>query len=369
MPQPGEWVVHGERTVYASPWVEVALADVSTADGRRVPEHHVVRSPLQAAGCLVHDPASDALLLIWRHRFITGSWGWEVPAGRLEPGEDPASAARREAREETGWRPEGPLRLLARWHPSTGLIDQTFSAYAAHGAVHEGAPSDPSEAARVEWLPVREVEGLLDGGQVRDGLSVVALHAWLRERSRGRARERAPASALLGLLAEPERLRVVGALALGARTTAEVVAASGLGERAAVGALNRLRRGGLATVSAGGWDLRAEVLKDAARAAAAAVPPEPVPDGVDAREASVLRAFLQGGRLASIPVARGKRRIVLDHVSRSFDVGVRYPEAEVDATLRAFFSDHAALRRHLVDEGFLERGQGHYWRAGGAVTV
>ena len=83
----------------------------------------------------------------------------------------------------------------------------------------------------------------------------------------------------------------------------------------------------------------------------------------------MLRAFLRDGRLVRIPAARGKRLVVLDHVSRVFEVGVRYPEREVDVTLRAFHPDHAALRRHLVDEGFMSRGEGHYWRSGGAVEV
>ena len=51
-------------------------------------------------------------LLLWRHRFITGSQGWEIPIGKIEPGEDPATAAARETEEETGWRP-GPLQFPA----------------------------------------------------------------------------------------------------------------------------------------------------------------------------------------------------------------------------------------------------------------
>lgn len=369
----GRWVVHGERVVYDSSWVSVALADVETPDGRRVPEHHVVRAPLQAAGCVVHDPGADAVLLIWRHRFITDTWGYEVPAGRAEPGEAMADAAAREVLEETGWRPLVPLSLLARWHPSNGLIDQTFSAFLATGAVHEGEPSDPSEAARVEWLPVAEVERLVDAGEIRDGLSLTALLAWLRGRT-GRGGEvggggEAGAQTLLGLLAEPDRLRVVAALAPGARSTAEVVAGSGLGQREAVAALNRLRRGGLVGVVDHAWELQAHRLKEVARAAAERVPPEPVPEGVGEREAAVLRAFLREGRLTSIPVARAKRRIVLDHLSRLFEVGRRYPEREVDAALRAVHPDHAALRRHLVDEGFLDRADGAYWRSGGTVPL
>ena len=71
----------------------------------------------------------------------------------------------------------------------------------------------------------------------------------------------------------------------------------------------------------------------------------------------------------TIPANRGKRLIVLDHVCRVFTVGRRYVEAEVNAALRPFHDDVAALRRYLVDEGFLTRGGGEYWRTGGTVDV
>jgi hypothetical protein len=62
-----------------------------------------------------------------------------------------------------------------------------------------------------------------------------------------------------------------------------------------------------------------------------------------------------------------KRRIVLEHIAAAFEPGVRYPEREVDAILRAWHPDHAALRRYLVDEELLARDGGVYWRIGGPV--
>ena len=174
------------------------------------------------------------------------------------------------------------------------------------------------------------------------------------------------AGELLGLLAEPDRLRVVAALALGARTAAEVVDAAGLPAKAALRSLTRLEAGGLAESTKDGWVLRAEVLKDVARAAA---PPEGSDDfgTADRGATAVLRAFVKDGRLTSIPSHRGKRLVVLDHVARVFEPGVRYPEREVNAMLRAFHDDVAALRRYLVDEGLLSRAAGEYWRTGGTV--
>lgn len=173
---------------------------------------------------------------------------------------------------------------------------------------------------------------------------------------------------LLGLLAEPDRLRVVAALVLGAGTTAAVATASGLSTRDALRALNRLQSGGLVTGGKGEWVLHADRFSAAAQAAAP--PPSYDDNGAeDAATASVLRAFVKDGRLVSIPATRSKRRVVLDHLARVFEPGVRYPEPDVDTVLRAFHPDYAALRRYLVDEDFMARESGIYWRTGGRVEV
>src|ERR1700687_1798657 len=165
------WVVHGERTVYESPWVSLALADVEVPGGERF-EHHVVRMPGEASGAVVRD--EDRVLLIPPHRFITDTWGWEIPAGRVEAGEDPMAAAARETLEETGWRP-GPVTKLFSYFPSIGLLDQRFNVYLAAGAEHVGEPADGSEADRVEWLPISELPELIRQGEIQDGYSLTAL--------------------------------------------------------------------------------------------------------------------------------------------------------------------------------------------------
>lgn len=83
----------------------------------------------------------------------------------------------------------------------------------------------------------------------------------------------------------------------------------------------------------------------------------------------MLERFVQGGRIVVMPTRRSKRLLVLDHVAQSFELGKTYPEGEVDAVLRGFHHDHAALRRYLVDEGFLTREENVYWRTGGTVVV
>jgi 8-oxo-dGTP pyrophosphatase MutT (NUDIX family) len=129
--------------------------------------------PGAAVGSVVEDPVRG-ILLLWRHRFITDTWGWEVPAGRVERGESLEEAAAREALEETGWQP-GPLTHALTFHPSNGLSDQVFHVFRAEGAEQVGDPTDDFESERVAWLPLDEVRTLLRRGEVRDGLSATAL--------------------------------------------------------------------------------------------------------------------------------------------------------------------------------------------------
>lgn len=80
-----------------------------------------------------------------------------------------------------------------------------------------------------------------------------------------------------------------------------------------------------------------------------------------------LRVFVRGGVLAAMPARLERRRRLLDVVAQAFVPGVRYQERVVDQFLRSIHHDQAALRRYLVDEDFLSRAGGEYWRIGGTV--
>ena len=170
-----------------------------------------------------------------------------------------------------------------------------------------------------------------------------------------------------GLLADEDRRRVFAALVLGAETLEELAERTGLALPAVWRALRRLRREGVVDTEGDRWQVQADVI--AQRAREAAPEPEDVGEGVPPKDAAVLRSFLRDGRLTSIPTARSKRLVVLDHLVRVFEAGVRYPEREVNALLAVWHPDVAALRRYLVDEGLLTREAGVYWRSGGWVDV
>jgi hypothetical protein len=170
------------------------------------------------------------------------------------------------------------------------------------------------------------------------------------------------AARLVGLLAEPARRRVVAALVLGAVDVDGVVAATGLSRREALDAVWRLRDAELVIGDDEHLWLVEEAFSHAARAAA----PPPDDGGVDDPS---LRPFVRDGRITAIPTARTKRLALLDLLAQEFAPGERYPERRVNEVLGRWNDDTASLRRYLVDEGFLDRAGGEYWRSGGSVEV
>ncbi|MEU1728844.1 NUDIX domain-containing protein [Actinomadura sp. ATCC 39365] len=172
------WQVHSETSLYADQWLDIRIADVELPDGRHL-DHRLVRTA-PAAGAVVTDD-KDRVLLIWRHRFITDSWGWEVPLGQVDEGEMPMAAAAREVEEETGWRP-GPLRPLMSVQPTNGFTDSLNHVYRADAATHIGPPSDPWEAERIEWVPLSSIRRLVEAGEIVCATTLSALLYLLVER-------------------------------------------------------------------------------------------------------------------------------------------------------------------------------------------
>jgi len=176
---------------------------------------------------------------------------------------------------------------------------------------------------------------------------------------------------ILRALADPERLAIAGALAQ------EDLAPSALEVRLGVPItrvrkhLNRLTSTGVVRLNdaRATYRLDRETLRWAAEEVGPPRDPGLALGAANDDEEVVLRTFFRDGRLTEIPMKASKRRIVLERIAVEFDPGVRYDEREVNGILGRFHTDHAALRRSLVDEGFLSRDHGVYWRTGGRVEV
>jgi len=166
------WLTHGERTLYDNPWVRLTQVDVEAPDGARW-WHHVVRLQTMAVALVLDD--HDRVLMLWRHRFVPDTFGWELPGGIVGSDETGLAAAVRETEEETGWRPTGEAQLLVAFEPMPGLVSTRHEVYLMRGAKYVSEPTDAQEAGHVAWVPLRSVPELTMRGKIAGSGSLVGL--------------------------------------------------------------------------------------------------------------------------------------------------------------------------------------------------
>jgi hypothetical protein len=176
---------------------------------------------------------------------------------------------------------------------------------------------------------------------------------------------------ILRALADPQRLAIAGMLAGGDRSADELASGIGIPVARVHKHLNRLTATGVVRVNDDRltYRLDPETLRWAAEQVG---PPRGAGLALGAAtddEEAVLRTFFRNGRLTEIPARESKRRVVLERIALEFEPGRHYDESEVNVIVGRFLDDYAALRRHLVDGGFLDRESGVYWRAGGRVDL
>lgn len=168
---PGRWVVHGERTLYDNPWVRLGKADVTTPSGNRF-EHHTVTLP-SAAVIAILDQTEEHVLMSFRHRFVSGVWGWELPGGLLDPQESPKQTAVREALEETGYRVDS-VEHVATFEPMIGTVRSPHHVFIGRGAARDTDPTEFDEGL-YEWVPLNKARSLIAEGQVQSSGTLIAL--------------------------------------------------------------------------------------------------------------------------------------------------------------------------------------------------
>ena len=118
------------------------------------------------------------ILFVRQYRYAYGESIYEIPAGKLEVGEDPAKAAARELEEEAGIRSTN-LELLFINYPTPGYTNEKIYIYRAHDGVKVSAHLDEGEFLDVEFIPVEKVKKMLKNGEIKDGKTIIAVQAYL----------------------------------------------------------------------------------------------------------------------------------------------------------------------------------------------
>jgi hypothetical protein len=165
-------------------------------------------------------------------------------------------------------------------------------------------------------------------------------------------------------LADARRVKIAGLLGVEALTPVQVAERLEMDAKDVEIQLDQLVTAGLAHKEGEAYRLdNQEVEKLTRQVLAQSHLPAPEYEG-DAFEVKTLRAYLsRDGSLKSIPTQHKKLMVILKHLAKDFKPGMQYPESEVNQILRRYHEDSASLRRYLVDNGFLQREKGIYWRS------
>lgn len=156
--------------IYRGKILSLRCDDALLPDGspckREIVEH--------AGGVGVLCVKDGSVALVRQFRYAYGEELLEIPAGKLEVGEDPVIGAKRELSEETGLEAEN-LHLLATLYPSPGYTNEIIYIYEAVGLKEGKQHLDQGEFLRVEYVPLEEAYRMAESGVIRDGKTLVAL--------------------------------------------------------------------------------------------------------------------------------------------------------------------------------------------------
>jgi ADP-ribose pyrophosphatase len=174
-----------ERTVRTEPVFRGKLislqVDTVELPGGKTATREIVRHPGAAAVLALQD---GRLIVVEQYRKPLGKMQVEIPAGKLEPGEDPMETARRELEEETGWRAER-LEPLYAFYTSPGFADEKLYLYAAHGLSRGSFAPDEDEYLNVDAITFEQAEQYIREGRISDAKTIVAVQAWRLKRLTG----------------------------------------------------------------------------------------------------------------------------------------------------------------------------------------
>ena len=125
----------------------------------------------------------DPLIVIERqYRHAAGQYLYEVPAGKVDGGEERLAAAKRELIEETGFRAKKWTKLT-RYFASPGFLGEWMQVYLAQGLTPGEAQPEPDERIQIYLVPLSEVLRLIDAGEIRDGKTVISVMLYARRRT------------------------------------------------------------------------------------------------------------------------------------------------------------------------------------------
>ena len=159
-----------QNVVFEGKIIRVRCDDAELPDGkpckREVVDH--------AGGASVLYVREGKVLLVRQFRYPYMEETLEIPAGKLNPGEDPAQTAARELAEETGWQPAS-VKHMFTIYPTPGYSAEKIYIYRAHGVREGQVHPDEDEFVTAAFYPIDEVLSMIEKGEIKDAKTIIAV--------------------------------------------------------------------------------------------------------------------------------------------------------------------------------------------------
>lgn len=160
-----------EKHIYSGNIISIKLATVALPDGRQA-TRDIVNHP--GASAVIPLNENGELYMVRQYRKPLNEVSLEIPAGRLDPGEDPLLCAKRELGEETGFT-AGRMTHLASIHSTPGFSDEVIHLYAATALCAGESHTDTDEFISTEKYSVEELVSMVQKGDITDAKSIIGI--------------------------------------------------------------------------------------------------------------------------------------------------------------------------------------------------
>ena len=169
------------RNIYTGKVVTLNIDTVTLPNGATI-DLETIRHPGAAAVVPVKDDGTVVLIRQFRH--AAGGFIYEIPAGKLQPGEDPLHCASRELEEEVGYRASS-FELLSSIFTAPGFADEVIHVYKATGLTKGRQQLDPDEVLDIIEMPLAEAVNKIEDGTIRDAKTIIGLQTVYLRTKRG----------------------------------------------------------------------------------------------------------------------------------------------------------------------------------------
>lgn len=169
--------VISSRTVYRGPVFSVSTDNVEEPGGIRA-RRDVIHHSGSVVVLAVDSGRPPRILLERQYRYAAGDFLWELPAGRIDPGEQELAAAKRELLEETGYTAKNWKRIL-KFYASPGFVAETMAVYLATGLRSGPAQPEEDEKISIRFVPLPQAVNMVVRGVIRDAKTISST-LWLQ---------------------------------------------------------------------------------------------------------------------------------------------------------------------------------------------